>query len=67
MKTLHNSKALNERLTASNVMPQVMEGLKSIGELGSQLRDASSTILDLRGKMLAMESTVKQLRRETKR
>ena len=62
-----NSQALNEQLTSSNLIPQVLDGLKSIGELGSKLGDASSAIADMKSKMLAMESSVKQLRRETKR
>ena len=62
-----DSQVLNEQLTSSNLIPQVLDGLKSVGELGSQLRDASSTIQDMKSKMLTMESSVKQLRRETKR
>ena len=62
-----NPQALNEQLTSSNLIPQVLDGLKSIGELGSKLGDASSAIADMKSKMLAMESSLKQLRRETKR
>ena len=62
-----NSQVLNEQLTSSNLIPQVLDGLKSIGELGSKLSDASSAIADMKSKMLAMESSVRQLRRETKR
>ena len=58
---------LNEQLTSSNVLPQVLDGLKSIGELGKRLSDASSTILEMKDQILVMEASVKQLRRETKR
>ena len=62
-----NPQVLNEQITSSNLVPQVLDGLKSIGELGIQLKDASSTILEMKSKMIAMESTVKQLRRESRR